>query len=107
MTQITISGTSIKELKTVAETFLKVDPLMKLVRLPSKLKKFTVIRSPHVTNRSREQFQICTHKWILKTVIPINLIKFAARFNSFKNPGVTISYKKANKKKKNYTSIKV
>ena len=75
MTNIIISSNSIKEIKTVSNTLLSLDPLMKLIRLPRKLKKFTVIRSPHVTNRSREQFQICTYKWILKTNLPTRLVQ--------------------------------
>ena len=102
MTQIIISGTSIKELKTVAEIFFTLDPFMTLIRLPSKLKKFTVIRSPHVTNRSREQFQICKYKWILKTPIPVNLVKHFTKISSINllNPGVIINYKEANNKTK-------
>ena len=75
MTRIIISSNSLQEIKTASNTLLSLDPLMKLIRLPNKLKKFTVIRSPHVTNRSREQFQICTHKWILKTEIPVPLVE--------------------------------
>jgi len=35
---------------------------LNLVRLPTKIKKFTVLRSPHVNKQSREQFEIRTHK---------------------------------------------
>ena len=31
-------------------------------RLPTKIKKFTVLRSPHVNKQSREQFEIRTHR---------------------------------------------
>ena len=75
MTRIIISSNSLQEIKTASNTLLSLDPLMKLIRLPNKLKKFTVIRSPHVTNRSREQFQICTHKWVIKTNLPTPLVQ--------------------------------
>lgn len=32
------------------------------VPLPTKKEKFTVLRSPHVSKKSREQFQLCTYK---------------------------------------------
>ena len=95
MTHIIISGNSIKELKTVSSILLLIDPLMSLIRLPTKTKKFTVIRSPHVTNRSREQFQIKTHKWILKTNTPVQLIKYFIEKQNLRNksPGVLINCK--------------
>jgi len=107
MTNIIISGTSIKELKTVSNTLLLLDPFMKLVRLPSKVKKFTVIRSPHVTNRSREQFQICTYKWLLRSKMPVQLIeRFIETSNiHHENPGVLINCKNKQTNKKNYTPI--
>ena len=93
MTYITISSNSLKEIKTASNTLLSLDPLMKLIRLPNKLKKFTVIRSPHVTNRSREQFQICTHKWIIKTKLPARLIQRFIDTSDMHiiSPGVNIS----------------
>jgi ribosomal protein S10 len=35
------------------------------VFLPKKLKKFTVLRSPHIDKKSREQFEIRTYKRLL------------------------------------------
>ena len=35
------------------------------VPLPTKINKFTVLRSPHVDKKSREQFEIRTHKCLL------------------------------------------
>src|SRR5213075_2693782 len=32
------------------------------IPLPTKIEKFTVLRSPHVDKKSREQFEIRTHK---------------------------------------------
>ncbi len=32
------------------------------IPLPTDKEKFTVLRSPHVNKKSREQFQLCTHK---------------------------------------------
>jgi small subunit ribosomal protein S10 len=35
------------------------------VPLPTQKKVFTVLRSPHVNKKSREQFQLCTYKRLL------------------------------------------
>src|SRR3989337_1558678 len=35
------------------------------IALPTKIERFTVNRSPHVDNKSREQFEIRTHKRVL------------------------------------------
>jgi small subunit ribosomal protein S10 len=35
------------------------------IPLPTRKKIFTVLRSPHVNKKAREQFQLCTHKRLL------------------------------------------
>ena len=35
------------------------------IPLPSKKEIFTVLRSPHVNKKSREQFQLCTYKRLI------------------------------------------
>ena len=35
------------------------------IPLPTKRKVFTVLRSPHVNKKAREQFQLCTYKRLL------------------------------------------
>ena len=40
------------------------------VPLPSKREVFTVLRSPHVDKKSREQFELKTHKRLLDIVEP-------------------------------------
>jgi hypothetical protein len=44
--------------------------------LPKKFKRFTVLRSPHVHKHSREQFEIITHKVVLKC----NIVKDKKKF---------------------------
>ena len=44
--------------------------LMGPVPLPNKQKIFTALRSPHVDKKSREQFEITTHKRVLDIVSP-------------------------------------
>ena len=36
----------------------------------NKIEKFTVLRSPHVNKKSREQFEIRTHKRLLDIIDP-------------------------------------
>jgi small subunit ribosomal protein S10 len=40
------------------------------VPLPTRIEKFTVNRSPHIDKKSREQFEIRTHKRVLDIVDP-------------------------------------
>ncbi len=40
------------------------------IPLPRKIEKFTVLRGPHVNKKSREQFEIRTHKRLLDIVDP-------------------------------------
>ena len=40
------------------------------IPLPTKINKFCVLRSPHVDKKSREQFEIRTHKRLLDIVEP-------------------------------------
>jgi len=40
------------------------------IPLTTKIEKFTVLRSPHVNKKSREQFEIRTHKRLLDIVDP-------------------------------------
>src|SRR5689334_13744692 len=40
------------------------------IPLPTRINKFTVLRSPHVDKKSREQFEIRTHKRLLEIVEP-------------------------------------
>ena len=40
------------------------------VPLPTRIEKFTVNRSPHVDKKSREQFEMRTHKRLLDIVDP-------------------------------------
>jgi len=41
------------------------------VPLPSRKRIFTVLRSPHVDKKSREQFELITHKRVLDIISPV------------------------------------
>ncbi|MDI6641743.1 MAG: 30S ribosomal protein S10 [Elusimicrobiota bacterium] len=40
------------------------------VLLPTQIKRYTVLRSPHVDKKSREQFEVRTHKRLLEILDP-------------------------------------
>jgi len=40
------------------------------IPLPTKIHRYTVLRSPHVDKKSREQFEIRTHKRLLDIIEP-------------------------------------
>jgi len=40
------------------------------IPLPTKIERYTVLRSPHVDKKSREQFEIRTHKRLLDIIEP-------------------------------------
>ncbi len=40
------------------------------IPMPTKIEKYTVLRSPHIDKKSREQFEIRTHKRLLDIVDP-------------------------------------
>ena len=40
------------------------------IPLPTDIEKYTVLRSPHVDKKSREQFEIRTHKRLLDIIEP-------------------------------------
>ena len=55
------------------------------VPLPTRIERYTVLRSPHIDKKSREQFEIRTHKRIIyiseptpKTVAAYNPIQHAS-----------------------------
>jgi small subunit ribosomal protein S10 len=49
--------------KAIVQTVLKAGAKVSgPIPLPTKINKFTVLRSPHVNKKSREQFEMRTHK---------------------------------------------
>ncbi len=55
----------------IVETAKKTGALVSgPVPLPTKREVFTVLRSPHIDKKSREQFQIKTHKRLLEIIDP-------------------------------------
>lgn len=44
------------------------------VPLPTRINKFTVLRSPHVNKKSREQFEMRTHKRLIDILDPTSKV---------------------------------
>lgn len=42
------------------------------IPLPTEINKFTVLRSPHIDKKSREQFEMRTHKRLIDVIRPTN-----------------------------------
>lgn len=62
------------------------------VPLPTDVERYTVLRSPHVDKRSREQFEIRTHKRLIDIIDPT--IPTVDALNNLKIPaGVEIKIK--------------
>ncbi|GAK32769.1 MULTISPECIES: 30S ribosomal protein S10 [Iodidimonas] len=40
------------------------------IPMPTRIEKFTVLRSPHIDKKSREQFEVRTHKRLLDIIDP-------------------------------------
>jgi len=57
-----VDKSSAKIVKTVRSTGAVVSGP---IPLPTERKVFTVLRSPHVDKKSREQFELCTYKRLL------------------------------------------
>ncbi len=52
--------------KSIVQTVKRVGAVISgPVPLPTKINKFTVLRSPHVNKKSREQFEMRTHKRLI------------------------------------------
>ena len=57
--------------KEIAETAKRTGAsIVGPIPLPTNINKYTVLRSPHIDKKSREQFEMRTHKRILDIVEP-------------------------------------
>lgn len=60
-----------KAVKLIVSTVKRTgSQLMGPVPMPNKRRCFTVLRSPHVDKKAREQFELTTHRRILDIVAP-------------------------------------
>ena len=60
-----------KAVKQIVQTAKRTgSDLVGPVPIPNKKRCFTVLRSPHVDKKSREQFDLTTHKRVLELIAP-------------------------------------
>ncbi len=60
-----------KSVKEIVETARRTGASVKgPIPLPTRINKFCVLRSPHVDKKSREQFEIRTHKRLMDIMEP-------------------------------------
>ena len=67
---VRISNCSRLFLSTCGERFTVNSVSYTHLTLPTRIEKFTVNRSPHIDKKSREQFEMRTHKRLLDIVDP-------------------------------------
>ena len=94
-TKIVLTSHDNKELKAVHKKLIMVDSTLKMIKLPFRTKRFTVLRSPHVNKTAREQFELFTYKWVIFTRLPRKILEYYLDKQKTlrKNPGVFIQFK--------------
>lgn len=61
--------------KAIVETVQKsVAGVSGPIPLPTRINKYTVLRSPHVNKKSREQFEMRTHKRLIDIMQPTSAV---------------------------------
>jgi small subunit ribosomal protein S10 len=61
--------------KAIVQTVVKAGAKVSgPVPLPTRINKFTVLRSPHVNKKSREQFEMRTHKRMIDILDPTSKV---------------------------------
>ena len=60
------------------------------IPLPTRIERYTVLRSPHIDRKSREQFEIRTHKRLIDIVKPTSKTIEALNKGLTLPPGVDI-----------------
>jgi small subunit ribosomal protein S10 len=63
------------------------------IPLPTRIERYTVLRSPHIDRKSREQFEIRTHKRLIDIVQPNTKTIEALNKGLTLPPGVDIKIK--------------
>ena len=91
---------SVDKIKQIAK-FMGMNDVSGPVRLATKIKKYTVLRSPFIFKKSREQFETRTHNRVLffKNTDPTKLNQFISFLHKNVPVGVSIQLKKYNYEK--------
>jgi small subunit ribosomal protein S10 len=61
--------------KSIVQTVVKAgSKVAGPIPLPTRISKYTVLRSPHVNKKSREQFEMRTHKRLIDIIDPTSKV---------------------------------
>jgi len=64
-----------KSAQSIVETVMKSGAKVSgPIPLPTRVNKFTVLRSPHVNKKAREQFEMRTHKRLIDIIEPTSAV---------------------------------
>ena len=88
---------SVDKIKQIA-MFMGISTISDAIRLPTKIKKYTVLRSPFIDKKSREQFETRTHSRLLviENTDKNTLNKFISFLNKNVPVGVSVQLKNYN-----------
>jgi len=73
--QLKISTSNLSSLVFIKTLMLSLTLSAKFISLPTKVKRFVFIRSPHVNKKSKEHFQILKHKRLYFVTISSDALK--------------------------------
>ena len=92
MYQLKITGPSANAVLVAKKILVCLsEPINKIIPLPSKKRQFTLLKSPHVNNSSKEHFKIMKFQYIIYTSVSFNLIKIGL---SKLSPNIQVTLKK-------------
>src|SRR3569833_3653096 len=77
--------------KVIVDTAKRTDAIVHgPIPLPTRIERYTVLRSPHIDRKSREQFEIRTHKRLIDILQPTGKTIEALNKGLSLPPGVEI-----------------
>jgi ribosomal protein S10 len=92
MYQLKITGSSANAVLVAKKILICLfTPIHKIIPLPSKKRQFTLLKSPHINNSSKEHFKILKFQYIIHTSVSFNFIKIGL---SKLSPNIQVTLKK-------------
>jgi small subunit ribosomal protein S10 len=80
-------------LKVTLTNFLKNDISISILRVPTRIKRFTLLKSPHVNKTAREQFEIRIYNCLLKVDTTSTIMQdIGQTIQNIIPPGIAIKY---------------
>jgi|SaaInlStandDraft_7_1057024.scaffolds.fasta_scaffold00215_32 small subunit ribosomal protein S10 len=77
-------------IKQLVKHLSKLNLNPKVSSMPTKINKFTVLRSPHIDKKARDQFELRTHSKLLvfKKLAFKNMKRLGSLVHSYNTPGL-------------------